>query len=103
MSTNRRKFDPRASNSVFIGFKKGTKGYVLLNIQYREIFVSRDVVFYEHVFPYQRIEDTSNETISLNIHDQSPFTEDTPFLSQSPQVIFAPCETVENKSNNDHE
>jgi len=53
LSTNRRKFDPRASKCVFISFKRGTKGYILLNIQSREIFVSRDVVFYEHVFPIE--------------------------------------------------
>jgi len=29
------------------------------NVQSREFFVSRDV-FYEHVFPYQRVEDNSN-------------------------------------------
>ena len=62
LSTNRNKFDPRALKCVFIGFKRGTKGCLLLNIQSREIFVSRDVVFYENVFPYQRVQDTSNET-----------------------------------------
>ena len=50
LSINRRKFDLRTSKCVFISFKRGTKGYFLLNIQSREIFVSRDVVFYEHVF-----------------------------------------------------
>jgi len=32
LPTNRKKFDPRTSKCVFIGFKIGTKGYVLLNI-----------------------------------------------------------------------
>ena len=81
LSTNRSKFDPRVSKCVFIGFKKGTRGFTLLNIQSREIFVFRDVVFYEHDFPHQRVEDTSNETDSSNIHDQNVFIEDQPILS----------------------
>jgi len=45
--------------------------------------VFRDIVFYEHVFPYQRVEDTSNETDSLDIHDQNKnlFTEDQPIFN----------------------
>jgi len=76
LSANKSKFDPKTPKCVFIGFKRGTKGYILLNIQSREFFVSRDVVFDEHVFPYKKIGDTSNETDSPNIHDQGHFTKD---------------------------
>jgi len=65
--------------------------------------LSRDVVFYEHVFPYQRAEDTNNETDNPNIHDQNVFTEDQLILSQPSRVIFAPCDNIENNVNNDHE
>jgi len=54
LSTNRSKFDPRTLKYVFISFKKGQKN-IFCWIFNQEIFVSRDVVFYEHVFPYLRV------------------------------------------------
>jgi len=63
--------------------------------------VYRNVDFYEHVFPYQRIDDTSNEIDNPNIHGQSPFMEDQPILSQSLQVIFAPCDNADNGHESD--
>ena len=87
-------FDSKASKCVFTGFKRGTKGYILLNIQSREIFLSRDVVFYEHVFPYQRIKDTSNETKNPDIFYQILFVEDQPVLSQPSQAILKPCDNA---------
>jgi len=76
-----------------------------LNIQSREFFVYGDVVFYKHVFLYQRVEDTSNEIDSPNIHDQNQnlFTDDQPILNQPSQVIFTPCDNIENNVNDDHE
>jgi len=67
------------------------------------MFVSKDVVFYEHVFVYQRVEDTSNEIDNPNIHDQNVFTEDQPILSPPSRVIYAPCDNIEYNVNNDHE
>ena len=105
LPTNRKKFVPRASKCVFIGFKTRTKGYVLLNIQSREIFVFRDVIFYEHIFSYQKVKDISNKNDSHNILYQNPFTEYQLVLSQPSQAIFVaivPCYNVEDNSNNDH-
>ena len=44
--------DPRASTSVFLGFKPHTKGYITFDISSRAIMVSRHVIFYEDCFPY---------------------------------------------------
>ena len=61
--------------------------------------MSKDVVFYENVFPYQRVQDTSNETNSPNIYDdQILFIEDQLVLSQPSQAILAPCDNAENNS-----
>ena len=47
------KFDQRARKSVFLGFKDGTKGYILYDVQHHNIFLSRHVTFYETVFPFK--------------------------------------------------
>jgi len=55
LECNRTKLDPRARKCVFLGFKTGIKGYVLLDTLSREIFISRNVIFYENVFPYKTV------------------------------------------------
>jgi len=56
--------------------------------------VPKDVIFYEHIFPYQKVEDTNNKIDSPNILYQNPFTEDQPVLSQPSQAIFVPLHLV---------
>jgi len=59
VENNKNKFHPRLGSAFFLGFKFGTKEYVVININTRELFVSRtielfvsrNVVFHDHTFP----------------------------------------------------
>ena len=46
------KFEARVVPTVFIGYPIGYKGYKLLNLSTRQIFISRDVEFFEDIFPF---------------------------------------------------
>ena len=47
------KFGSRSEKSVFIGCSNEKKGYKLLSMETKHIFHSRDVKFYETVFPFK--------------------------------------------------
>lgn len=54
------KFKPRAHKVVFLGFLTSQKGWNVLNLDTKEITVSRDVIFQEETFPFAAIRrDTS--------------------------------------------
>lgn len=46
------KLDPKGIPSLFLGYPSSTKGYKLLNLITNKPFVSRDVKFFETIFPY---------------------------------------------------
>jgi hypothetical protein len=37
---------------MFLGYKQGVKGIILFDLSNREIFLSRNIKFYENVFPF---------------------------------------------------
>ncbi|XP_074281615.1 uncharacterized protein LOC141606139 [Silene latifolia] len=46
------KFNERGKRCVFIGYPSSKKGWRVYDIKSRKIFESRDVIFYEHTFPF---------------------------------------------------
>ncbi|XP_014500575.1 uncharacterized protein LOC106761528 [Vigna radiata var. radiata] len=69
---NRHKLDSRARKGVFLGYKNGVKGYVILNVNTREIFLSRNVVFHENVFPYKDQQDNKQNYTEKEIETVFP-------------------------------
>lgn len=45
------KFESRIRRCIFIGYLVGTEGYKLYDMDSHTTLVSRDIVFYEHIFP----------------------------------------------------
>jgi len=55
LENNRNKLKPRARKCVFLGYKSGLKGYVLLDTKNRKNFINQNVIF-----PYKNSDDTSH-------------------------------------------
>jgi len=85
---NRNKMAPRARKCVFIGMPTGVKGYRLYDLNTGQVFISRDVKFYESVFPFS-IEHSANPQ---SIGPVLPFvdvTDDFSFPTNRSEVVEA--------------
>lgn len=76
------KFDARAKPGIFIGYPYGQKGYRIYDFETRQIYVSRDVVFHESVFPYHDLANSSlKDPISITpINDDGTFDYPSPLI-----------------------
>jgi len=77
------KFESRAEKSIMIGYSNSKKGYKFFSLESKQIFFSRDVKFYENIFPStMKINESNSKQSSLN---QLIFFDmyDTPILEEN--------------------
>ncbi|XP_074287862.1 uncharacterized protein LOC141613020 [Silene latifolia] len=104
------KFASKGKKCIFIGYPFGQKAFKLYDLDTHKIFVSKDVVFQESIFPFksQTSNSTTNTTHSplefpilhpeiLDDGTDHPHVSDNP-VSSNPhtQSIQNPAETIEN-------
>ena len=63
------KFAARGLRCILVGYPHNQKGYKLLDLHNKRIFVSRDVVFKEHIFPFLLKKDNDDFSDVLRYDD----------------------------------
>lgn len=89
IQAHRTKFDSRARKCVFIGYKDGTKGYILYDLHSHNIFLSRNVIFYEHCLPFKTVPGPTPSNTPSNF----PLYDDPLDISPHPCVDSSPLST----------
>ena len=66
----RSKFDNRSKVYYFVGSSQNSKGYRLVDLESKKVVVSRDVNFFENIFPLTNIDDNNLEDLITNETDK---------------------------------
>ncbi|KAF7823637.1 retroelement pol polyprotein-like [Senna tora] len=61
------KFESRAYKCVFLGYASGYKAYKVYNMVNHKLHISRDVVFFEEIFPFQEKDKDLESTIPTTV------------------------------------
>ncbi|KAL2235864.1 UNVERIFIED_CONTAM: Retrovirus-related Pol polyprotein from transposon RE1 [Sesamum indicum] len=95
-SPSKYKFTPRAHKCVFLGYNKHHKGYKVLDLNTNRMSHSRDVVFYEDIFPFESHVSDPNLTSTDFIHSYSDDDDHT--SPRSASISPAPHSTSSHSS-----
>lgn len=78
--TNKDKFGPTAIPCALLGFSIIKKGYVLYNLSKKIVFVSREVIFCEDIFPFKNLNNMSFMRILILMLNKSLLFQDDEYV-----------------------
>jgi hypothetical protein len=85
------KFSEKSEKCVLLGYANGKKAYKLLSLENRSILYSRDVKFYETIFPYKMkqsdLSESNLEVNNLNFFDNFESKTRTPSPSPNDENL----------------
>lgn len=57
---------------MYLGIQIGAKGHILFDLQYKEFVLSRDVIFFESIFPYKHSNHASSTSHTPSFNSSYP-------------------------------
>ncbi|XP_021716606.1 uncharacterized protein LOC110684457 [Chenopodium quinoa] len=92
------KFALRSRKCVFVGYPHGKKGWKLYDFETGEIFVSRDVKFYENEFPFVSTSDSLDANVGTEGVSHDNVVVDHDFLDDLENVLEVGGSSIDPKS-----
>ncbi|KAK3035613.1 hypothetical protein RJ639_033205 [Escallonia herrerae] len=84
------KFAPRSKSGIFVGYPNGQKGYRIYDLESKVIYSSRDVQFFESIFPFANKKDNIADLQACHtpfgLTDHLPVDWECQAASMHPQV-----------------
>ncbi|XP_021755434.1 uncharacterized protein LOC110720688 [Chenopodium quinoa] len=81
------KFASRSRKCVYVGYPHGKKGWKVYDLETGDIFVSRDVKFYENEFPYVHKSDSTSANVSTEGMTNNNVGVDHDFLDDLEHIL----------------
>ena len=97
---DKNKFSPRSARCIFVGYPFGQKGCKEYDLEKKEFFISRDVIFHENKFPMAVISVIASPTLRSMPQDSS-FSDEDWMISNTPDEVVPVPTTVDRGSLND--
>jgi len=77
------KFAPRSRRCVFSGYPFGKKGWKVMDLASRDVFVSQNVLFEEHIFPFKTTREETSASPPPPLFQPDEFYDELPASSSS--------------------